>query len=96
MFTLNQMACLENSQRITYALKQFLQGIQSVSPLFQRASRKGSAYMCACKCAWHLGDHTNWRRCLKGEGGRIEMPVSKSTIQKTLPSPSRDEKGHNH
>ena len=50
MLTLNQMSCLENSQGITYALKQLLQEIQPLLPQFQEASRKGSAYMRAPAC----------------------------------------------
>lgn len=44
MFTLNQMACLENPREITYTLKPFLQEIQPLLPQFQGLSCKGSAY----------------------------------------------------
>lgn len=92
MFTLNQMACLENSRVITCALKHFFSKEQDS---FSFPSHEGHCFhACACMHVEDLGNHTNIWRGFKTEGGRIEMPKSK-TIHKKLCSPERDEEGHN-
>jgi len=51
MFTLNKMACLENSQGITYALKPLLREIQPLLPHFRKLHVKAvPPCMCLHAC----------------------------------------------